>query len=185
VAGKPVVWEACQTFSGSWGYHRDEESWKSVDQLIRMLCDTVSKGGNLLLNVGPTGRGEFDQRALARLQGIGEWMRRHSRSIYGCTEAPAGFAIPDDCRLTYNPLTRRLYLHVFAWPFKQIFLRGYRGKIAYAQLLTDASAVAVTGMGEHQARLEQIGADDLVLELPVRQPDAPVPVIELYLTDTA
>ena len=58
VDGQPVVWEACQTFSGSWGYHRDEASWKSIGQLVRMLVDTVSKGGNLLLNVGPTGRGE-------------------------------------------------------------------------------------------------------------------------------
>ena len=71
VDGMPVTWEACQTFSGSWGYHRDESSWKSVGQLIRMLCDTVSKGGNLLLNVGPTGRGELDQRALERLRGNG------------------------------------------------------------------------------------------------------------------
>ena len=80
IDGKPVVWEACQTLSGSWGYHRDEESWKSVDQLVKMLIDSVSKGGNVLLNVGPTGRGEFDYRALERLQGIGEWMKRHSRS---------------------------------------------------------------------------------------------------------
>ena len=57
VDGMPVTWEACQTFSGSWGYHRDESSWKSAGQLIRMLSDTVSKGGNLLLNVGPTGPG--------------------------------------------------------------------------------------------------------------------------------
>ena len=62
VNGVPVVWEGCHTFSGSWGYHRDEESWKSPEQLIIMLIDSVSKGGNLLLNVGPTGRGEFDER---------------------------------------------------------------------------------------------------------------------------
>ncbi len=93
VDGQPVVWEACQTFSGSWGYHRDEESWKSVEQLVQMLIDTVSKGGNLLLNVGPTGRGEIDDRALERLAGMGEWMRRHGRSIYGCTQAPADIAV--------------------------------------------------------------------------------------------
>ncbi len=104
------MWEACQTFSGSWGYHRDEASWKSVDQLVQMLIDTVSKGGNLLLNVGPTGRGEFDERALDRLAGMGEWMKRHSRSIYGCTQAPAEFSAPQDCRLTYNPDTKRLYV---------------------------------------------------------------------------
>ena len=109
-----MVWEACQTFSGSWGYHRDEASWKSVDQLVQMLVDTVSKGGNLLLNVGPTGRGEFDERALSRLAGIGEWMKRHSRSIYRCTQAPDEFKAPQDCRLTYNPEKKRLYVHVFA-----------------------------------------------------------------------
>ena len=64
VEGQPVLWEACHTLSGSWGYHRDEASWKSVEQLVQMLIDTVSKGGNLLLNVGPTARGEFDHRAV-------------------------------------------------------------------------------------------------------------------------
>ena len=81
VDGKKAPWETCQTFSGSWGYHRDETTWKSVRQLITMLVETVSKGGNLLLNVGPTARGTFDARALARLEGIGQWMHLHDRSI--------------------------------------------------------------------------------------------------------
>ena len=91
VNGVPVVWEGCHTFSGSWGYYRDEESWKSPEQLIIMLIDSVSHGGNLLLNVGPTGRGEFDERVLDRLTEMGKWMKRHSRSIYGCTQAPLEF----------------------------------------------------------------------------------------------
>ena len=181
VDGQPVVWEACQTFSGSWGYHRDEASWKSVGQLLRMLVDTVSKGGNLLLNVGPTGRGEFDRRALERLRGMGEWMRRHGRSIYGCTQAPAEFATPTDCRLTWHPEKRRLYVHVFAWPFRHLHLPGYAGKVAYAQLLNDASEVSMQAVSEHQQRVEGVPADSVVLELPVLQPDTPVPVIELFL----
>ncbi|MFC1898665.1 alpha-L-fucosidase, partial [Candidatus Cloacimonadota bacterium] len=60
--GLKVPWETCQTFSGSWGYYRDEASWKSVRQLLVLLIETVSKGGNLLLNVGPTARGTFDER---------------------------------------------------------------------------------------------------------------------------
>ncbi len=171
VDGKPVVWEACHTFSGSWGYHRDEASWKSVDMLVRLLVDTVSKGGNLLLNVGPTARGEFDQRARDRLAGIGAWMRYHSRSIYGCTQAPAEFATPQDCRLTYNPVARRLYVHVFAWPFRHLHLDGYAGKVEYAQLLNDASEIPLT---------EDAGGT-LTLTLPVIKPDTPVPVIELFL----
>ena len=120
VNGVPVVWEACQTFSGSWGYHRDEQSWRSTTQLIQTLIDCVSKGGNLLLNVGPTGRGEFDERALDRLHGIGRWMHFNSRSIYGCTQAPDEFVAPKDCRLTYNPKKKRLYVHVLAWPYQHL-----------------------------------------------------------------
>jgi alpha-L-fucosidase len=185
VDGRPVVWEACHTFSGSWGYHRDEASWKSVEQLVRMLIDTVSKGGNLLLNVGPTGRGEFDERALERLAGIGEWMRRHSRSIYGCTQAPEGISTPQDCRLTYNPETSRLYVHIFAWPYRHLHLDGLAGKVKYAQLLNDASEVKMLERipeMEYGAMKGSLDAGTLTLELPVRKPNVTVPVVELFLT---
>lgn len=179
VNGKPVVWEACQTFSGSWGYHRDESSWKSTEQLLQMLIDTVSKGGNLLLNVGPTGRGEFDERALSRLADIGEWMKRHSRSIYGCTQAPAEFKTPQDCRLTYNPATKRLYVHVFAWPFAHLHLDGFAGKVEYAQLLNDASELI---MHENHPKAQKDDCENtLTLDLPVQKPNVTVPVIELFL----
>ena len=174
VNGQRVVWEACHTFSGSWGYHRDEGSWKSVDQLVRMLIDSVSKGGNLLLNVGPTGRGEFDERALDRLHGMGEWMKRHGRSIYGCTQAPAEFKCPEDCRLTYNPKTKRLYLHILAWPVMYLHMDGYVGKVEYAQLLNDASEVKMD--------FSPPGADNiLTLRLPVQNPNVTVPVVEMFL----
>jgi alpha-L-fucosidase len=183
--GQKVVWEACHTFSGSWGYHRDEASWKSVDQIIRMLVDTVSKGGNFLLNVGPTARGEFDARALERLHGIGEWMKRHSRAIYGCTQAPEHLPTPQDCRLTYNPETRRVYVHVFAWPFEHLHLDGFAGKVEYAQLLNDASEIPMQGPESWQIAVEG-GAkpsDTLTLRLPVRKPDVAVPVIELFMKE--
>ena len=86
VDGKPVVWEACQTFNRSWGYHRDNMDWREPDELIRTLIDTVSKGGNLLLNVGPNGRGEFDERAIERL--------RASARGCGCTAARSTAARP-------------------------------------------------------------------------------------------
>jgi alpha-L-fucosidase len=179
VDGNPVLWETCQTFSGSWGYHRDESTWKSVEQLVRMLIDTVSKGGNLLLNVGPTARGEFDGRAMDRLAGMGEWMHTHGRSIYGCGPAPKGFQTPQDCRLTYNAETKRLYVHVYAWPFRALHLDGYAGKVEYAQLLNDASEIPMME-AEHLARWG-VPEGTLVLGLPVQQPDVAVPVIELYL----
>jgi alpha-L-fucosidase len=184
VDGKPVVWEACHTFSGSWGYYRDEESWKSVEQLVKMLIECVSMGGNLLLNVGPTGRGEFDHRALERLAGIGEWMKRHSRSIYGCTQAPKGLACPADCRYTYNPEKKRLYLHVFSWPFRHIHLDGMAERVEYAQLLNDASEVKMLRRvpeASYGAMNEDRQATLLTLEVPVKKPPVTVPVIELYL----
>ena len=87
VEGEPVVWEACQTFSGSWGYHRDETTWKSPEQLIRMLINTVARGGNLLMNVGPTSLGTFDPRAIDALGVYQDWLALHSDSIYGCTQS--------------------------------------------------------------------------------------------------
>ena len=181
VNGQRVVWETCQTFSGSWGYHRDEASWKSDGQLVRMLVDTASKGGNLLLNVGPTARGEFDVRALDRLAGMGAWMASHGRSIYGCTQAPAAFGAPQDCRLTYNPETKRLYVHVFAWPFRHLHLDGFAGKVKYAQLLNDGSQVDLVQRAPHESHVESVSGETLTLALPVHQPDAVVPVIELFL----
>jgi alpha-L-fucosidase len=179
--GQRVVWETCQTFSGSWGYHRDEATWKSVEQLLMLLIDTVGKGGNLLLNVGPTGRGEFDERALSRLSGMGEWMKRHGRSIYGCTQAPDEFKTPADCRLTYNPDKRRLYLHILNWPIRQLHLDGFAGKVEYAQLLNDASEVKFHAVAGHQAEVEGEAHDTLTLELPVVKPNVAIPVVELFL----
>ena len=98
IDGRPVPWEACQTLNGSWGYFRDNQNDKPVDLLVRMLVDGVSKNGNLLLNVGPTARGNFDPRAVRALQGIGDWMDLHARSIYGATASP--FTPPTDVRYT-------------------------------------------------------------------------------------
>ncbi len=179
--GEPVPWETCQTFSGSWGYHRDEATWKSVEQLVQMLIDTVGKGGNLLLNVGPTARGELDRRAMDRLAAMGRWMRQHGRSIYGCTQAPDEFQAPRDCRLTYNPEARRLYVHVLAWPIRELHLDGFAGKVAYAQLLNDGSEIKLGRRDAWHGSMEGTAQDTLTLYLPVPKPDVAVPVIELFL----
>ncbi len=92
--GKRVPWETCQTFSGSWGYHRDEATWKSVNQLLELLIDTVSNGGNLLLNVGPTARGTLVSRAYDRLDCIGGWLCVDWLSFLGRDQAPAKFKLP-------------------------------------------------------------------------------------------
>jgi len=183
VDGVRVPWEACQTLNGSWGYFRDNYDDKPVEMLVQMLVDGVSKDGNLLLNVGPTGRGDFDPRAQGTLAGIGEWMDKHSRAIYGA--GASTFVAPSDVR--YTQRGNRLYVHLFAWPFEHLHLPGLAGKVEYAQLLNDASQIGMreiapdtpafnTGVGGQPA-------GTLTLTLPVRRPDVVVPVIELFLKD--
>jgi len=182
VDGKRVVWEACQTLNVSWGYDRDALHWKSADMLLRMLIDCVSKGGNFLLNVGPNGRGEFEPKAIERLRFIGEWMRLHSRSIYGCTASD--YEAPPDCRYTQNG--NRLYLHFFAWPYKHVYLKGLAGKVDYAQLLNDGSEIKHFSLDPskqvHTSVMSGLpGAE--ILEIPTIKPDVAVPVVEIFLKE--
>jgi alpha-L-fucosidase len=112
------TWETCQTFSGSWGYYRDETTWKTHRQLLDLLITSVANGGNLILNVGPTARGQFDYRAQRALDSLAYWMHANSKSIYNCTYAPEEYKLPDsvNTRLTFNPTTKKLYVHLFDYP---------------------------------------------------------------------
>jgi alpha-L-fucosidase len=180
--GKRLTWEACHTFSGSWGYHRDEDTWKSPEQLVQILIGTVAMGGNLLMNVGPTARGTLDDRAIAALATYEEWIKLHGRSIYGCTESE--FAAPRDCRLTQNG--NRLYLHIFNWPFRHLHFDEIAGKIEYAQFLHDGSEVSwLKPSGSIMWTNTQfpVGEDKLTMILPVRRPPVTVPVIEIFLKE--
>jgi alpha-L-fucosidase len=165
--GRPVPWEACQTLNGSWGYDRDNRDFKTAGQVIRMLVDGVSKDGNLLLNVGPTGRGRFDPEARRILGEVGGWMALHERSIRGC--GASEHVPPRDCR--YTRRGDRLYCHVLAWPFRHLHLPELAGRVDYAQFLHDASEV----------RMEETPGGALTLELPTVAPPVAVPVIELFL----
>ncbi|MBR5225154.1 MAG: alpha-L-fucosidase [Clostridia bacterium] len=181
--GELVTWEACQTFSGSWGYHRDEQTWKSPEMLIRMLVNNVSLGGNLLMNVGPTSRGYLDQRAQNALKVYADWMKYNSRSIYGCTMAEPEFVAPSDCRLTQSEDGKRLYVHLFAYPFQHLHMKGMAGKVDYAQFLHDGSEILFSeGTTETYGDSPIPGREDLlILHLPPVKPDCLVPVIELFL----
>jgi alpha-L-fucosidase len=97
-------------------------------------------------------------------------MKLHAPAIYGCTQSE--FPAPPDCRITQRG--GRLYVHIFAWPFEQLHLDDFAGKIEYAQLLNDASEVRFA---------EKEGT--LTLRLPVRKPDVVVPVVELFLREGA
>ncbi len=172
---KGKYWETCQTFSGSWGYHRDENTWKTQHQLLDLLITSTANGGNLILNVGPTARGEFDYRANRALDSLGYWMHANDQSVYNCTYPPDEYNLPQEMnvRLTYNPSTRKLYLHLFDYPADgKLVLPGYNGKITYAQFLNDDSEVLINAAE---------GGKDLVLTLPKTKPPYEIPVVELSL----
>lgn len=167
-------WETCQTFSGSWGYYRDENTWKTHRQLLDLLISSVSNGGNLILNVGPTARGEFDYRAKNALDSISTWMHANNKSIYSCTFAPDEYKVNEHFKLTYNPKTKRLYVHVYDYPTDgKLLMPGYAGKIKYAQFLNDYSELSFAQPDGNST--------DLVLTLPVQKPNFEIPVVELVL----
>jgi alpha-L-fucosidase len=169
------TWETCQTFSGSWGYYRDETTWKTHRQLLDLLITSVANGGNLILNVGPTARGEFDYRARLALDSLSYWMHANSKSIYNCTFAPEEYKMPEDvdARLTYSPAEKKLYVHLFEYPSSgKIVLPGYKGKIKYAQLLNDDSELLMNAPTD---------SDAIEVQLPKLRPPYEVPVIELIL----
>jgi len=170
-AYKGHTFETCQTFSGSWGYYRDENTWKTHRQLLDLLISSVSNGGNLILNVGPTARGEFDYRATNALDSLSYWMHANSKSIYGATLAPDSFKVPSGQKLTYNAKTKRLYIHLYDYPADgKLVLAGYKGKINYAQFLNDYSELKYTENGS-----------DIELALPKNKPPYEIPVVELSL----
>ena len=182
--GRRVPWQGVHTIGDSWGYFRGEPGWKSGRQLIKLVVDTVSKGGNLLINVGPTARGVFDRNASDRLRDLGAWMTYNSRAIYGATQAPDAFKAPDNTLLTYNARTNRLYIHVLEWPVLQAFyLDGYGGKVKYAQLLHDASELRIADPYRSPELNEEVADDTIILNLPAQKPDVEIPVIELFLED--
>jgi len=107
-----VDWETCMTMNDTWGFKAYDENWKSSEDLIRKLADIASKGGNFLLNVGPTPEGLIPAPSVQRLKTMGRWMAVNSESIYGTTASPIGRPAWGRCTAKGNTL----YLHVFDWP---------------------------------------------------------------------
>ncbi|GGO67134.1 alpha-L-fucosidase [Microbacterium nanhaiense] len=181
--GVEVTWEACQTLNGSWGYDRDNVDFKTPDLLVRMLVDSVAKGGNMLLNIGPDGRGAVTPRDLATLAAIGDWMDRNERSVIGA--GPAAEVAPFGTRFTRRG--DRLYLHLFHWPFGHVHLPDLAGRVGFARFLHDGSEIRTSAIDpDQQAWNTTPGgqpAGTLTLHLPVTRPDVLVPTIELFLAE--
>lgn len=180
--GELLTWEACHTFSGSWGYYRDEMTWKSPKTLIDMLINTVSIGGNFLMNVGPTARGYFDYRAEDALKVYANWMKYNSRSIYNCTMAEPEFVAPRGTRLTQSVDGKRLYVHLIEYPYAFLEMDKLAGKIEYVQFLHDGSEILFTERTSGHFSEGHTVKDDMVFfQIPTIEPKMIDPVIEVIL----
>jgi alpha-L-fucosidase len=165
-SGLPGVdWESCMTMNDTWGFKHYDENWKSSQALIRNLIDIVSKGGNYLLNVGPTAQGEIPRPSVERLADMGRWMAVNGESLYGTG------AMPFTEQLAWGRATRKdgkLYLHVFDWPADGVLLvPQIHGKVLTARMLAGGASVAFTQ------------TTGITLKLPVKAPDPIASVIVL------
>ncbi len=179
--GEYYTWESCQTFSGSWGYFRDEQTWKKPKMLLEFLVKTVAGGGNLIMNVGPTSRGFFDERANRALDIYADWMKYNSRSIYGCTMAEPKFSAPEGVYLTQSTDGKRLYIHLVNFPFNRLHIEGLsENNMDYAQFLYDGSEAPRTKK-EYTTSMGEIIGTRMIFNLPALAFEKLNTVIEVFL----
>jgi len=163
---KGVDWESCMTMNDTWGFKSYDTNWKSTEKIVQNLVDIASKGGNYLLNVGPTAEGEIPAASVERLAAVGKWMATNGEAIYGTTASP--FAD----QLAFGRVTRkgtRLYVSVFNWPATgTIALPSWGATPTKAWLVATKAAVPL-----------KANATGVTLTLPAQAPDAIASVIAI------
>jgi alpha-L-fucosidase len=126
------LWETCMTINDTWAYNKHDQNFKSVKVLIQDLANVASKGGNFILDVGPTPEGTIQPEFVERLQAIGEWMKVNGDSIYGTTYGPWQ-------NLPWGKTTAKgktVYLHVFDWPAKaELEMPGLKARVSQITVL--------------------------------------------------
>jgi alpha-L-fucosidase len=159
------LWETCMTINDTWAYNKNDTNYKSVKELIQDLANVASKGGNFILDVGPTPEGTIQPEFVERLQAIGQWMKVYGDSIYGTTYGPLQ-------SLPFGKSTAKghtVYLHVFDWPSNgQLDIPGFPGRVVMASVVGD----------KHKLRFRQEGTD-LTVYVPASAPDASDSVVQV------
>lgn len=165
-------WEAIPTTNESYGYSKHDHSHKSVEFFVQLLAKAVSRGGNLLLNIGPDGHGNFDIKDQAILDGIATWIKKNGESIAQASKTP----LPLQSWGVTTMGKDKIYLHVFNWPSNHLLsLGGLSGQTGTPYFLQDKSKTAIP--------ITQPGAE-IVFSLPAQMPDSLNTVIVLPIKRT-
>lgn len=171
------AWETCATMNETWGFRKNAHDWKSTETLVRLLVSIVSKGGNYLLNIGPTGEGVVPQPSVDGLHEIGEWMKVNSEAIYGST----GCLVPYE--LNWGAMTAkpgRLYFHLFDWPQGSFTFYGLKNKVKKICLLADPDKKPLEFKQSYDAAVD---LHTLEIQLPAEAPDKYVSVLVLEIDE--
>jgi alpha-L-fucosidase len=165
-------WETCMTMNGTWGYKSYDNKWKTPATLIHNLVDIASKGGNYLLNVGPTAEGEFPKGSIDGLRAIGVWMNVNGDAIYGTKASPLGILPWGRCTKKEQNGHTNLYLSVFDWPADgKLLVPGLKSLVTSSKLLANGDILKT-----------ETTPDGLVISLPRSAPDPIASVILLEIS---
>ncbi|MDH6310973.1 alpha-L-fucosidase [Dysgonomonas sp. PFB1-18] len=163
-------WETCMTMNSSWGYKSWDSKWKTTETLIRNLIDIASKGGNYLLNIGPTAEGEIPQQSIDGLKAIGKWMKVNGEAIYGTQKSPVKKPVWGCITRKDNKNNTTLFLSVFDWPSDGKLLLKADLEIQQAILLQSKSTLKFNKTKE-----------GILINLPANMPDKIATVIKLKI----
>jgi len=175
----PGDWEVPATLNNTWGFKKNDHEWKSPEALTRLLFDIAAKGGNYLLNVGPTAEGIIPQESVDILAKVGDWMKINSECIYGTQ------ATPFKIEFKWGNITQKpgkLYLGIFNWPTNGFYLEGLKNKVKKVYLLADKQQKPLPFKASFDKRSEH---NRLKIELPKVAPDKVVSVVVVEIEGPA